>query len=195
MSSERTLALPARSRLNVSPRQPRVPGWVAMAVPLVLAPVLVLVTILIWSGHSAAHQAAAGRSATIDPRLILQPHTVSQTVYASGLGLTLTASPLLPGGNHFEVRLGEHGRPLAGARVILTARMIGMAMRPITVPLSEVRPGRYTGMGPLAMFGPWRITVHVDRPGTPSLDHPFMVGVDLPNGLLTELATQAGPRQ
>ena len=189
MSSERTLALPARSRLAVSPGSSRLPGWVAAAVPLVLA------TVLIWSGHSAAHQTVTARSAAIDQRLILQPRTVTQAVGAGGLRLTLAASPLLPGSNHFAVRVGDQNRPFAGARVLLTARMIGMAMRPITVPLSEVHPGRYTGTGPLPMFGPWRITVHVDRPGTPSLSHQFMVGVDLPSGLLTELTTQAGPRQ
>jgi hypothetical protein len=115
---------------------------------------------------------------------------VSQNARVGGLGLTLTASPLVPGSNHFEVRMGDHGRPLAGARVLLTARMIGMAMRPITLPLSELRPGRYTGTGPLAMFGRWQVTVHIDRPGMASLSHQFIVSVDLPNGLLTELATR-----
>jgi hypothetical protein len=157
--------------------------------------VLLLVTVLVWSLHSAAHQAVAGRSAAIDPRLIIQPRTAAQTVQVGGVGLTLTASPLVPGSNHFEVRLDNHGRPSAGARVLLVARMIGMAMRPITLPMREVRPGWYAGMGPLAMFGRWQVTVHADRPGTTSLNHQFMVGVDLPNALLTELAAQAGPRR
>ena len=167
-----------------------------MVAPLLLAPVLLLVGVLIWSLHSSAdHQAVAGSSAAIDPRLIIRPRTVAQTAQVGELLLTLTASPLMPGSNRFEVRLGDQGRPLTGAHVVLVARMIGMAMRPVTRPLSEVRPGRYAGMGPLAMFGRWQVSLHIDRPGTVPLTHQFIVGVDLPSGLLTELATRAAPRR
>jgi len=195
MSNERTLVVPAMSRTGANSRQPRNPGWAAMAAPLLLLPVLLLAAVLVWRGHSAAHQAVAGQSATIDQRLILQPRTVAQTVQVGGLGLTLTASPLVPGSNHFEVRMGDHGRLLAGARVHLVARMIGMAMRPITLPLTDIRPDRYAGTGPLAMFGRWQVTVHIDRPGMASLRHQFIVSVALPNGLLTELATRSATQQ
>jgi hypothetical protein len=107
----------------------------------------------------------------------------------------LTADPLLPGPNRFELRLAKRGRSLASARVLLVARMIGMAMRPITLPMRELRPGRYAAMGPLAMFGPWQVTVQVDRPGTASFRHQFTVSVDLPSGPLAAAATRGAPQQ
>src|SRR5665213_1899167 len=113
MSREWTLAVPARSRAGANPRQPRTPGRVAMVALLLSAIMLLPAVVLFWSLHSAAHQAATGLSAAaIDPRLILQPRTVAQTVQVGGMRLTLTASPLVPGRNHFEVRLGDHGRPV-----------------------------------------------------------------------------------
>ncbi|MGH2345456.1 MAG: FixH family protein [Chloroflexota bacterium] len=196
MSRERTLAVPERPCTSGSPRQPRTPGRVAMATAVLLVIVLLPAMVLVWSRHaSAAHQTATGQSAAIDPRLILQPRSVAQTARVGGLRLTLNASPLMPGSNHFKVRLDDHGRPLAGAHVLLTARMIGMAMRPITLPLSEGQPGRYAGEGPLAMFGRWQLSLRIDRPGTASLRRQFIVSIDLPKGLLTELATRDAPGQ
>jgi hypothetical protein len=65
MSREQALAVPERSCTGGSPRQPRTPGRVAMATPVLLATVLLLGTVLVWSRHgSATHQTATGRSAT-----------------------------------------------------------------------------------------------------------------------------------
>ncbi len=191
MSRERALAVPERPRMGAGPRQPRTAGRAAMTTLVLPAIMLLLAGVLVWSRHaSAAHPTVTGQAAAIDPRLILQPRTVAQTARVGGLQLTLHTSPLIPGNNHFEVRLREHGKPLAGAHVLLTARMIGMAMRPITLPLSEGRPGRYAAEGPLAMFGRWQVTMRIDRPGTASLQRQFIVSVDLPKGLLTELTTR-----
>jgi hypothetical protein len=202
MSREQALAVPERPCIGAGPRQPHPPGRVAMTTPVLLATallpamVLLLAGVLVWSRHaSAAHQTITSQAAAIDPRLILQPRTVAQTAQVGGLRLGLAVSPLMPGNNHFEVRLGDRGRPLAGAHVLLTARMIGMAMRPITLPLSEGQPGRYVGEGPLAMFGQWQFSLRIDRPGTASLRRQFIVSIDLPKGLLTELATGSAPGQ
>jgi hypothetical protein len=123
------------------------------------------------------------------------PRTVTQAATAAGVTLELTARPLLPGPNRFELRLAQGGRPLAGASILLAARMIGMAMRPATLPMSETWPGQYTAVGPLAMFGTWQLTVQIDRPGTASLRHQFTVSLDLPTGLLTAPATRGAPQR
>ncbi len=149
-----------------------------------------------WAeGGSGSRHASSPAAQSIDPRLILAPRTVTQAAAAGGVRVKLTVGPLLPGSNRFELRPAQHGRPLAGARVVLVIRMIGMAMRPITLPMSEVQPGRYVAMGPLAMFGRWQVTTQINRPGTAALSHQFTVSVDLPQGLLTAPVTRGVPRQ
>ena len=169
---------------------------VLLAVVLLRAGVLHATAMGPWAaGASGSRPAASPVTQTVDPRLLLTPRTVTQAAAAGGVGVALTVGPLLPGSNRFELRLAQRGRPLAGARVFLVVRMTGMAMRPITLPLSEAQPGRYTARGPLAMFGQWQVTTHVDRPGRASLRHRFTVSVDLPRGLLTAPATRGAPRQ
>jgi hypothetical protein len=97
--------------------------------------------------------------------------------------MALMVSPMLPGPNHFELRLAGRGRPVVAAHVLLVPRMDGMAMRPVTLAMSEVQPGRYAAKGPLAMFGRWQVTVRIDRPGAATLQQGFTLGVDLPKGL------------
>jgi|GEM_PF-1890606 len=209
MSRERTLAVPTRSRTVASPRQPRTPGRVGraaavhstpaaarpyadrpiiravtIAAPLLLAPVLVLATVLVWSLHSAAHKAVTGPYTAIDLRLIIQPRTVAQTVQVDGLQLTLTASPLMPGSNHFEVRLGDHGRLVDGARIRLIATMPGMAGGPLSYQTRAIGQGRYQATGPLTMFGRWQILATVSRPGVAALTHAFRLSLDVPSGAL-----------
>ncbi len=165
--------------------------------------VVLLCAVMLLLRAGAVHVSALGVGAadssgrqratqTIDSRLLLEPRTVTQAATVSAVRVELSTGPLLPGSNRFELRLAGHGRPLAGARVVLAASMIGMAMRPVTLPMSEVRPGRYAATGPLTMFGRWRITVRITRPGIAPLRRQFTVGVDLPRGLLTAPATQGG---
>jgi hypothetical protein len=149
-----------------------------------------------WAGDSSGSRGTpAPATRTIDPRLILVPRTVTQAATAAGVRMELTAGPLLPGPNRFELRLAARGRPLAGARVLLVARMIGMAMRPVALPMSAAQPGRYAATGPLTMFGPWQVTLQIDRSGTAHIRHQFTLSVDLPRGLLTAPATRGAPRQ
>lgn len=149
-----------------------------------------------WTeGSSGGRRAASPATQTIDPRLLLAPRTVTQSATAAGVRAELTTGPLLPGSNRFELRLAERGRPLAGARVFLMARMTGMAMRPVTLRMSEAPPGRYAATGLLAMFGRWQLTVQIDRPGAVLLAPRFTVDVTLPQGLLTAPATRGAAQQ
>jgi hypothetical protein len=121
------------------------------------------------------------------------PRTSTQAATVAGVQVELTAGPLLPGTNRFALRLVAHGRPLAGAHVLLVARMTGMAMRPIILPMNEGKPGRYAATGPLAMFGRWQVMLRIGRPGAASFSHQFTLSVDLPRGLLTALSTRGTP--
>ncbi|SRR5579883_178778 len=159
-------------------------GWLLAggAVALLLS-ALAVRGIAPWGGLAQGGRQAA-TAQRIDPRLILRPHTLTQVGTAGGLRLALTAGPLMPGPNRFELRLGAHGVPGAAAHVHLTAVMPGMAMRPVTLSMREVRRGRYVAVGRLSMFGRWQLTVRIDRPGAAPLTHRFSIGVDLPPGLL-----------
>lgn len=181
-------------------------GTVALLSLAVL--VLLATAFLLWSGgiHTSpagsrlARTSGSGIATTpaawgVDPRLILVPRTVTQVATAGGIRVVLAAGPLLPGSNSFALRLATRGRPLTGAGVHLVARMVGMAMLPVKVPMHEVQPGRYTATGPLPMFGWWQVTVRIDRPGMASLTHQFMLGMDLPRGLLATAATRHAPQQ
>jgi hypothetical protein len=125
----------------------------------------------------------------------MTPRTFTQSVAAGGLRMALMVSPLLPGPNRFELRLAGRGRRVEGARVQLVPRMVGMAMRPVTLPMREVQPGRYAAAGPLAMFGHWQVTVRIDRPRQVSLSHGFTLGVDLPKGLFVAPGTRDAPHR
>lgn len=184
-------------------------GTVSAKVLFSLAAVpLLAIALLLWAGaiHAGALGSGTGHSSggrraispatrTIDPRLILVPRTVTQAATVAGVRAELTTAPLLPGSNRFELRLAARGQPLVGAGVVLVARMSEMAMRPITLPMSQVRPGRYAAMGPLTMFGRWQLTVQIARPGAAPIRHQFTVGVDLPRDLLAAPATRSGPQR
>lgn len=183
-------------------------GTKALALFSLAAVALLAITILLragamqvnavgpWAGDaSGSRRVTTPATQAIDPRLILTPRTVTQAATASGVRLQLAAGPVLPGPNRFDLRLAAHGRPLTRSRVVLAARMIGMAMRPVTLPMRELQPGRYAATGPLAMFGRWQITVRIERPGMTLLSRQFTVGVDLPRGLLTAPATRGVSQQ
>jgi YtkA-like len=155
---------------------------IRVVAPLILATTLLLGAVLAWSLHLAAHQAAPGLPAASDPRLILQPRTAVQSAQVGGLRLTLTASPLIPGSNHFELRLGDRGRPVDDARIRLIATMPGMGGHSLSYQARAIGEGRYAVSGPLTMFGHWRIAATVSRPGAAALTHAFGLNLDIPSG-------------
>ena len=64
--------------------------------------------------------------------------------------------------------------------------------------MREVQRGRYMAVGPLAMFGQWQLSVQIDWPHGQVVTRRFMLGVDLPRGLLAAAkgtATDASPLQ
>jgi hypothetical protein len=143
----------------------------------------VLPALLLWSHQPALRQATAGSAAAVDPRLLIHPRTLTQTARVGGQMLTLTASPLVPGSNHFVVTLGDASRPSAGVQVRLVATMTEMAMRPLVFRARLVGPGRYEATGALSMFGRWQVIAQVSRPGAAPLAHSFGLSLDLPAGL------------
>jgi len=179
---------PAASRATANggarPGGVRGKARLALAALLLLAGVLLIGAGALRAGGASGRSAAPSAAPTVDPRLVLVPRTVTQTATAAGVTMELTAGPLLPGANRFALLLAAQGRPLAGAQVVLTARMEGMAMPPETLSLREVALGAYAAAGPLPMFGQWQLDIQVERAGVAPLTHEFAVGVDLPPGLL-----------
>ena len=142
-------------------------------------------------GAPAAGPSAGNRPAGAgDPRLIVQPRTITQLARVAALRLALTASPLVPGPNRFVVTLGEQGHAVVGARVHLVATMPGMLMRPVRFVAEQGRNGRYTAAGALPMFGRWQLAVRVDRPHAAPIVHRFLLRLDLPPALLQEVGAR-----
>src|SRR5438105_3779224 len=148
---------------------------------------LLLLARLVLGAPAAAQSAGTRLAPAGDPRLIVQPRTITQVARIAALRLALTASPLVPGPNRVVVALDEQGRAVEGARVHLVATMSGMLMRPVRFVARQGRDGRYTAAGALPMFGRWQLTVHVDRPHAAPIDHRFWLRLDLPPALLHEV--------
>jgi hypothetical protein len=168
-------------------RPGRLPGgWLlaAGAVAFLLLSALAARGITPLGGRAQGGQPAAAAQ-RIDPRLILRPRTLTQAATVGGLRLALTVGPLIPGPNRFELRLTARGLLGGAAHVHMAALMTEMAMPPIRLSMREVQRGRYVAVGPLAMFGRWQLSIQIDRSGTEPLTHRFMIGVDLPRGLLS----------
>jgi hypothetical protein len=142
-----------------------------------------------WKAQPAAGtQASAFSVPARDPRLIVQPRTVTQAAVVDGLRLALTVHPLVPGPNRVVIVLADHGRALADAHVYAAATMPGMPMRPVHLEAREAYDGQYVGLGVLPMFGDWQIAVHVERRHAAPLVHVFAVSLDLPPALLNAVA-------
>jgi hypothetical protein len=172
----------------------RRPARLAGALPIVAlagAAVGLLLLARLVLGAPAAGPSAGNRPAGAgDPRLIVQPRTITQVARVAALRLALTASPLVPGPNRFVVTLGEHGRAVEGARVQVVATMSGMLMRPERFVAGQGRDGRYTAAGALPMFGRWQLTVRVHRPHAAPIVHRFWLRLDLPPALLQEVGAR-----
>ncbi len=157
----------------------------AMRTFLLLLPAVLVGAVVSAGWHAGTGQpSAAAPTPTIDPRLIVQPRTSTQAVSLGGLQVLLVASPLIPGTNRLVVRLTDHGLGVTGARVSIAAGMVGMLMRPLRFGVREVGNGRYEADGPLPMFGPWRLSVGIERRGGTVLSHTFVLGLNLPPALL-----------
>jgi len=155
---------------------------------LLLLPVLLAGAIVSTGWHAGTGRpSAAPQAATVDPRLIVRSRTITQTISVGGSRLTLAASPLIPGTNHLELSLTDHGRAMQGARVSIGVKMTDMSLPPFWLAVHETQGGRYEAKAPLTMFGPWRITVKVDQPGGLHLSHAFALVLGLPPGLLDAL--------
>jgi hypothetical protein len=151
---------------------------------------LVLLARLVLSAPAAAQSAENRPVGAGDPRLIVQPRTITQVARVAALRLALTASPLVPGPNRFVMMLDEQGRAVEGARVHLVAKMPGMLMRPVRFLARQGRDGRYTAAGALPMFGRWQLTVRVDRPHGAPIAHQFWLRLDLPAALLQQVGAR-----
>jgi hypothetical protein len=157
--------------------------------------ILVPAALLLWSLHPAARPAAATQSATVDPRLLIQPRTVAQAAQVDGLRLTLTAGPLVPGSNHFILTLSEAARPIDAAEIQLIASMRGMAMRPLIFTARPMGHGHYEATGGLTMFGQWRLIAQIRLPRAKPLRQAFGLNLDLPPGILSAaVSTRAANR-
>ena len=163
---------------------------------LLLAGLLHALASTLWAAPGSIGRPIAVRAArAIDPRLIVRGRTIRQSATAGALRMALTVRPVLPGPNHFALRLVERGRPVVRARVHLVARMTEMAMRPVTLSMTAGRRGRYTAWAPLAMFGHWQLTIQIDRPGAAPLTRRFTVEVQLPAGLVPAQGTPGASHQ
>jgi hypothetical protein len=151
---------------------------------------LLLLARLVLGAPAVAHSVGTRPAGAGDPRLIVQPRTITQVARIAGLRLALTASPLVPGPNRFVVTLGEQGRAVEGARLYLLATMPGMLMRPVRFVAEQGRDGRYTAAGALPMFGRWQLTVRVDRPHAAPIVHRLWLSLDLPAALLQEVGAR-----
>jgi hypothetical protein len=153
---------------------------------------LLLLARLVLGAPAAAQSAGHRPAGAGDPRLIVQPRTITQVARIAALRLALTASPLVPGPNRFVVTLDEQGRAVEGARVHLVATMSGMRMRPERFVAGQERDGRYTAAGALPMFGRWQLTVRVDRPHAAPIVQRFWLRLDIPAALLQEVGAGSG---
>jgi hypothetical protein len=159
----------------------------AVVVPVCLL-VLVLVALgLILHARSAAQHRQA---ATIDPRLVLAPHTITQSKQIAGLHVALTAAPLLPGINHFTVRIDTNGHPSSQAAVAVTATMLGMVMRPLHFACTAEGGDRYAATGALPMFGRWQIAPRIRQPHGGMVAATFPLSLNLPAGLVSSSRTR-----
>ncbi len=139
-------------------------GRTAPAVGIMLLLLLGLTLLALRNGAVGNNSAvpAVSPTPTIDPRLILHPHTVAiAAALTHGLRLHGTLAPDLPGINALDLALSSSQTRLAhGSGLRLEATMPGMPMLPVhaTLPSSS---GRYSGPISLPMFGTYRVAVEV----------------------------------
>jgi hypothetical protein len=148
---------------------------------LMLGVMLVLIGIMVTAAliHSQTTGVAESQPA-IDPGLILHPQTASLTAASGTVHARLQAVPLIPGTNHFTLNLDDHGRPIVGARITLSATMPGMQMQPIYYPADQISAGVYAARGPVTMFGRWRFDLRIQHPHVTPVDMTFTLLINVP---------------
>lgn len=127
-----------------------------------IALVFVALGISAGVGSVLMRASAGGTSANlpaVDSRLVLRPHTVVATASLSnGASFRMTISPTLPGINTVRLTAPRLAQvPLAGSRVMVVARMMGMVMVPSHGTLAP-RAQAYTGALNLPMFGRYTLS-------------------------------------
>ena len=143
-------------------------------------------------GHAVAEPDLRGKqtASSVDPRLILQPQTLTQSKRNGGLHLEMTMSPVIPGVNHFALRIDNGSQPLDQEAVTATATMLGMVMRPLHVAFTAGADGRYAATGTLPMFGDWQIALQVRQPHGGTITTLFSLSLGLPAGLYSAPQTK-----
>lgn len=125
---------------------------------------------------SIAGFAVASRSATsptIDPRLILHPHTVTAAASLRDIGVAhLQMYPGIPGQQrvHLVLPASVHASSLT-----VRATMVGMAMPSVSGTLTR-HGNSYRGKLRLAMFGRYRLQIRLPARGS----FAFRVALSLP---------------
>ncbi len=139
-------------------------GRTALAVGIVVLLLLGLSLLTLRNGTAGSNSAvpAVSPTPTIDPRLILHPHTVAIAASLThGLRLRGTLAPDLPGINALDLALYDpQTRRAHGSRLRLEATMPGMPMSPVHATLTNTL-GRYSGPISLPMFGTYRVAVEM----------------------------------
>jgi hypothetical protein len=102
----------------------------------------------------------------IPPAVAVGPSAVHAQVQRGTLALDLRVSPNRGAvANAFSVRARSGGRPLHGARLSVSIRMLGMPMPPVTLRLREGVPGTYaTSAAPFLMLGRYDLTYTLATP-------------------------------
>ena len=101
------------------------------------------------------------------------PGPVNTTVPAGAYSVVFRLTPNLASlTGSIAVAVTEHGRPVTGARVLVTVRMLNMNMGSFALPLPERAAGTYGRMFPVVgMGGRWGFELAV----TPRHGHAFRV--------------------
>ena len=79
------------------------------------------------------------------------------------------------------LRIADHGKPLAGARVNLEGDMSHAGMAPVFSDAKENAPGRYQGILQLTMGGDWVVLAHVTLANGQKIERQIDLGSVQPN--------------
>ena len=112
---------------------------------------------------AAASVGACGQGTPADP---------SYTV-----DFTTTPDPPRPDGTTLLLNVRHDGKPVAGAKVCLTADMPDMQHSGLNKASSEVSSGKYEARIQFGMGGSWRMSVTIAEPDRPVVSVPLVVQV------------------
>jgi hypothetical protein len=133
-----------------------------------LVPLAALVAVISTvRSHTQTGTGVATVTPTINPRLVLRPHTVAFSgVLKDGSQLRGTLYPgFATQQNTLHVVIQRKGQLVARGHLDLSATMLGMHMLPVKGRLSAGHNG-YSGLLYVPMFGNYRATIVLTAPGT-----------------------------